>query len=127
MVEHYWKKLQELDENFVVWDYFDRTVIRPRHTFHSWRGFLLLGAYFTTSYHPERCIHQLSQRQKEIHDEPHDGIVVECELDTPEWTATCFKAQHLWDGFVYLPFMSGPLIGQDYANWWNQVSPYLVT
>ncbi|CAN6454427.1 unnamed protein product [Victoria cruziana] len=35
MVKHYQKKLQELDENLVVWDYFDRMVIRPRHTFHS--------------------------------------------------------------------------------------------
>ncbi|CAN6447963.1 unnamed protein product [Victoria cruziana] len=127
MVEYYRKKIQELDEDLVVWDYFDRTVVRPRHTFHSWREFLLLGAYFTTSYHPERCIRQVSQRQKEIHDEPRDGIVVECELDTPEWTATCFKAQHLWDGFVYLSFMFGPLVGQDYASWWSQVSPYLVT
>ncbi|CAN6455569.1 unnamed protein product [Victoria cruziana] len=39
MVEHYRKKLQELDEDLVVWDYFDRTVVRPRHTFHAWRGF----------------------------------------------------------------------------------------
>ncbi|CAN6459272.1 unnamed protein product [Victoria cruziana] len=127
MVEHYRKKLQELDEDLVVWDYFDRTVVRPRHTFHAWRGFLLLGAYFTTSYHPERCIRQMSQRQKEIHDEPRDGIVGECELDNPELTATCFRAQHLWDGFVYLPFMSGPLVGQDYANWWSQVLPYIMT
>ncbi|CAN6462816.1 unnamed protein product [Victoria cruziana] len=35
MVEHYRKKLQELDEDLVVWDYFDRTVVRPRHTFHA--------------------------------------------------------------------------------------------
>ncbi|CAN6472327.1 unnamed protein product [Victoria cruziana] len=62
MVEHYRKKLQELDEDLVVWDYFDRTVVRPRHTFHTWRRFQLLGAYFTTSYHPERCIRQMSQR-----------------------------------------------------------------
>ncbi|CAN6465331.1 unnamed protein product [Victoria cruziana] len=83
-VEYYRRQLQELDENLMVWDYFDRRVIRPRHTFHSWRGSQLLGAYFTTSYHPERCIHQFSQRQNEVHDELRNDKVVEFELDSPE-------------------------------------------
>ncbi|CAN6447606.1 unnamed protein product [Victoria cruziana] len=120
-VVHYRRQLQELDENLMVWDYFDRRVIRPRHTFHSWRGSQLLRAYFTTSYHPERCIRQVSQRQKEVHDESRNDKVVEFELDSPEWIATCDRAQHLWDGSVYLPFIPGPLVGQEYEFWWSQV------
>ncbi|CAN6455639.1 unnamed protein product [Victoria cruziana] len=110
-VAHYRRQLQELDENLMVWDYFDRRAIRPRHTFHSWRGSQLLRAYFTISYHPERCIRQVSQRQKEVHDEPRNDKVVDFELDTPEWIAACDRAQHLWDGSVYLSFMPGPLVG----------------
>ncbi|CAN6476855.1 unnamed protein product [Victoria cruziana] len=124
-VEYHRRQLQDLDKNLVVWDYFDRKVIRPRHTFHSWRGSQLLEAYFTTSYHPERCVRQVSQRQKDVHDEPRNNKVVEFELDSPNWSAACDRAQNLWDGSMYLPFMPGPLVGQEYEYWWNQVLPYL--
>lgn len=125
MVEYCQQRLQKLNEDQVVWDYFDWQVTRLHHTFHSRKGYLLLRPFFTIRYHLEMCIRQISQSQREIHEDTGDGMVVGCELGIPEWYATYFKAQYLWNGFLHLP-LSGPAIGKNYTKWWSQVCSYIM-
>ncbi|KAF3771680.1 hypothetical protein EJ110_NYTH59820 [Nymphaea thermarum] len=90
-MEHYRRKMEEVDDSTIIWDFFDREVIKSRYTYNTVRGSLLLGPFFIVEYHPERCLRQLSLRQRKAYPIESEGAIVECELDTEEWALfRCF-------------------------------------
>ncbi|KAF3778103.1 Serine/threonine-phosphatase 7 long form-like protein [Nymphaea thermarum] len=85
-MEHYRRKMEEVDDSTIIWDFFDREVIKSRYTYNPVRGNLLLGPFFITEYHPKRCLKQFSLRQRKAYPIESEGAIVECELDTEEWS-----------------------------------------
>ncbi|KAF3783012.1 Serine/threonine-phosphatase 7 long form-like protein [Nymphaea thermarum] len=83
-MEHYRRKMEEVDDSTIIWDFFDREVIKSRYTYNPVRGSLLLGPFFIVEYHPERCLIQLSLHQRKAYPIESEGAIVECELDTEE-------------------------------------------
>ncbi|KAF3776992.1 hypothetical protein EJ110_NYTH47091 [Nymphaea thermarum] len=84
-MEHYRRKMEGVDDSIIIWDFFDREVIKSRYTYNPVRGSLLLGPFFIVEYHPEHCLRQLSLRQRKAYPIESEGVIVECELDTEEW------------------------------------------
>ncbi|KAF3773786.1 hypothetical protein EJ110_NYTH54614, partial [Nymphaea thermarum] len=87
-MEHCCRKMEEVDDSTIIWDFFDREFIKSRYTYNPVRGSLLLGPFFIVEYHPERCLRQLSLRQRKAYPIESEGAIVECELDTKEWEDT---------------------------------------
>ncbi|KAF3788882.1 hypothetical protein EJ110_NYTH15405 [Nymphaea thermarum] len=85
-MEHYRRKMEEVDDSTIIWDFFDREVIKSRYAYSPVRGSLLLGPFFIIEYHPERCLRKLSLRQRKTYPIESEEAIVECELDTEEWS-----------------------------------------
>ena len=62
-VAQYQSMIDNIKEEEVVWDYFDRQLSPPRYTYEYSKRFKLLGPFLCTYYQPERCVRQFSQRQ----------------------------------------------------------------
>ncbi|KAF3774257.1 Serine/threonine-phosphatase 7 long form-like protein [Nymphaea thermarum] len=101
-MEHYRRKMEEVDDSTIIWDFFDQEVIKSRYTYNPVRGSLLLGPFFIVEYHPERCLRQLS-------------------LDTEEWSGIYTYAQQRWESFAHLYLVLGPRMGPEYVKWWDEV------
>ncbi|KAF3783369.1 hypothetical protein EJ110_NYTH32053 [Nymphaea thermarum] len=115
-MEHYHRKMEEVDDSTIIWDFFDREVIKSRYTYNPVRGSLLLGPFFIVEYHPERCLRQLSLRQRKAYPIESEGAIVECELDTEEWSGIYTYAQQRWESFAHLYLVLGPGMGPEYVN-----------
>ncbi|KAF3781282.1 hypothetical protein EJ110_NYTH28569 [Nymphaea thermarum] len=116
-MEHYCRKMEEVDDSTIIWDFFDRQVIKSRYTYNPIRGSLLLGPFFIVEYHPEHCLRQLSLRQRKTYPIESEGAIVECELDTEEWSGLYTYAQQRWESFAHLYLVLGPGMGPEYVKW----------
>ncbi|KAF3772402.1 hypothetical protein EJ110_NYTH55653 [Nymphaea thermarum] len=119
-MEHYRRKMEEVDDSTIIWDFFDREVIKSRYTYNPVRGSLLLGPFFIVEYHSERCLRQLSLRQRKAYPIESEGAIVECELDTEEWTGIYTYAQQRWESFAHLYLVLGLGMGPEYVKWFIQ-------
>ncbi|KAF3777665.1 Serine/threonine-phosphatase 7 long form-like protein [Nymphaea thermarum] len=125
-MEHYRRKMEEVDDSTIIWNFFDREVIKSRYTYNPVRGSLLLGPFFIVEYHPERCLRQLSLRQRKTYQIESEGAIVECELDTEEWSGIYTYAQQRWESFAHLYLVLGPGMGPEYVKWWDEVRPSII-
>ncbi|KAF3795054.1 hypothetical protein EJ110_NYTH06123 [Nymphaea thermarum] len=115
-MEHYRRQMEEVDDSTIIWDFFDQGIIKSRYIYNPVRGSLLLGPFFIVEYHPERCLRQLSLRQRKAYPIESEGAIVECELDTEEWSGIYTYAQQRWESFAHLYLVLGPGIGPEYVN-----------
>ena len=115
--------IDNLQEEEVVWDYFDRQESPPRYTYAYGKRFRLLGPFFCAYYHPERCVRQFSQRQKRVEIHPLSGVLPEFDLTSDQWSGAYHSARHGWDSFVTLTIFPGPRVSSDYQEWWKIVCP----
>ncbi|KAF3776910.1 hypothetical protein EJ110_NYTH46369 [Nymphaea thermarum] len=115
-MKHYRRKIEEVDDSTIIWYFFDREVIKSRYTYNPVRGSLLLGSFFITEYHLERCLRQFSLRQRKTYPIESEGTIVECELDTKEWSGIYTYAQQHWESFAHLYLVLGPGMGPEYVN-----------
>ncbi|KAF3771805.1 Serine/threonine-phosphatase 7 long form-like protein [Nymphaea thermarum] len=115
-MEHYRRRMEEVDDFTIIWDFFDREVIKSRYTYNPVRGSLLLGPFFIVEYHPERCLRKLSLRQRKAYPIESEGAIVERELDTEEWSGIYTYAQQRCESFAHLYLVLGPGMGLEYVN-----------
>ncbi|KAF3772529.1 hypothetical protein EJ110_NYTH51709 [Nymphaea thermarum] len=104
-MKHYRRKIEEVDDSTII-----------RYTYNPVRGSLLLGPFFIIEYHPERCLRQFSLCQRKAYPIELEGTIVECELDTEEWSGIYTYAQQHWESFAHLYLVLGPEMGPEYVN-----------
>ena len=122
-VAQYRSMINNIQEDDVVWDYFDRQISPPRYTYAYGKRFKLLGPFFCTYYQPERCVRQFSQRQQYVEARLLSGAMAEFDLTSAQWSGAYHSARYSWDSFISLKIFPGPRVSADYHEWWQIVCP----
>ncbi|KAF3782753.1 hypothetical protein EJ110_NYTH33542 [Nymphaea thermarum] len=96
VLAQYRNLIEQLNEEGIIWDYFDRHQSPLRYTHHPHGCTTLWGPYFITDFCADRCMRQLSQRQKMVSVHTPIGAIPEFDLNSPQWAALFAVARQKW-------------------------------